>query len=140
LIYLDSSALLKLLFQEEESDYLQEWLTARPGVPTVTSELGKVEVLRACRRLDSTALPDARALLGRLDLVPLAGAVVEMASELEGPALRSLDALHLASALMLGADLVAFVAYDHRLLDAAAESGLETHRPMGVTGGRPPTK
>jgi len=128
-IYLDSSALLKLLFQEHESDFLEDWLTARPGVPTVSSELAKVEVLRACRRIDAAALPDARTLLGQLDLVPLAGAVVELASDIESPVLRSLDALHLASALSLGADVSAFIAYDHRLLEAAAKAGLETQQP-----------
>jgi len=128
-IYLDSSALLKLLFQEHESDFLEDWLTARPGVPTVSSELAKVEVLRACRRIDAAALPDARTLLGQLDLVPLAGAVAELASDIESPVLRSLDALHLASALSLGADVSAFIAYDHRLLEAAAKAGLETQQP-----------
>lgn len=129
MIYLDSSALLKLLFHEDESDSLENWLTIRAGVPTVSSELAKVEVLRACRRIDTAALPDARTLLGQLDLVPLAGAVVERAADLEGPALRNLDALHLASALSLGADLTAFVAYDHRLLEAAEQAGLETRQP-----------
>ncbi len=129
MIYLDSSALLKLVFQERESDALEDWLTARAGAPKVSSELAKVEVLRACRRIDVAALPDARTLLGRLDLVPLAGAVVQQASALEDPGLRSLDALHLASALSLGAALAVFVAYDHRLIEAATTSGLETHQP-----------
>jgi predicted nucleic acid-binding protein len=128
-IYLDSSALLKLLFEEPESESLQDWLTARPGIPTVSSELAKVEVLRACRRIDAAALPDARTLLGQLDLVPLAGLVVRLASDLDDAGLRSLDALQLASALSLGADLATFVAYDHRLLEAAARAGLETHQP-----------
>lgn len=129
MIYLDSSALLKLLFEEPESESLQDWLTARPGIPTVSSELAKVEVLRACRRIDAAALPDARTLLGQLDLVPLAGLVVRLASDLDDAGLRSLDALQLASALSLGADLATFVAYDHRLLEAAARAGLETHQP-----------
>jgi len=130
-IYLDSSALLKLLFEEPESESLQDWLTARRGIPTVSSELATVEVLRACRRIDAAAQPDARTLLGQLDLVPLAGLVVRLASDLDDPGLRSLDALHLASALSLGADLGTFVAYDHRLLEAADRAGLETHAPGG---------
>lgn len=129
MIYLDSSALLKLVFCERESDTLQDWLLSRAGVPTVSNELAKVEVLRSCRRIDPSGLADARSLLGQLDLVPLAGAVVDRAGEVEGPGLRSLDALHLASALLLGTDLDAFVAYDHRLLEAAAEAGLETYQP-----------
>lgn len=129
MIYLDSSALLKLLFQEAESDALQEWLGARTGTPVVSSELAKVDVLRACRRIDDAASADARLLLGTLDLVPLTGAVVELAGELDGAVLRSLDALHLASALVLGVDLSAFVAYDHRLVEAAAQEGIEPSHP-----------
>lgn len=129
MIYLDSSALLKLVFQEPESDALEEWLAVRAGVPTLSSELSKVEVLRACRRIDASAVADATAMLGQLDLVPLAGAVVDLAGGFEGHSLRSLDALHLASALLIGADLSAFVAYDRRLLVAAADAGLETHHP-----------
>lgn len=129
MIYLDSSALLKLLFQEAESDALDLWLTARGGVPKLSSELAKVEVLRACRRLDQAALPAAELLLTQLDLVPLTGAVVDRAARIEGATLRSFDALHLASALTVGGDLSYFVGYDHRLMAAAAEAGLPVRRP-----------
>ena len=129
MIYLDSSALLKLVFQEAESDALAAWLASHVDLPIASSEVAKVEVMRASRRIDASALPDARSLLGQLDLVPLNGAVVELAGNLAEASLRSLDALHLASALLLGDALEAFVAYDHRLMDAAATSGLETHRP-----------
>lgn len=129
MIYLDSSALLKLVFQEPESDALQDWLTARPGVPVVSSELAKVEVLRATRRIDASALADARSLLGQLDLVALTGPVVDRAGDLDQVGLRSLDALHLASALSLVPDLTALLAYDHRLLEAASLEGLETAQP-----------
>lgn len=137
MIYLDSSALLKLLFQEQESDALQDWLTAGADSSTVSSELAKVEVLRASRRLDPDSLPAARVLLGQLDLVPLAGGVIEQATQLGDPLLRSLDALHLASAMALGASLSAFVAYDHRLFEAARDAGLDAHRPgAGAGAGR----
>lgn len=94
----------------------------------MSSELARVEVLRACRRMDPTALPDARTLLRQLDLVPLAGAVAERASDLEGPTLRSLDALPLSSALQLG-ETVVLVAYDRRLLEAAMDAWLERRIP-----------
>jgi predicted nucleic acid-binding protein len=129
LIYLDSSALLKLLFEEHESAALADWLTERAGLPRVSSQLSTVEVLRACRRIDAAALPDARTLLAQLDLVPLVGPVVQQAGDLDDPGLRSLDALHLASALSIGADLETFVAYDRRLLGAASASGLPTCQP-----------
>ncbi len=129
MIYLDSSALLKMLFQEQESDALHDWLTPLAAVPTVSSELARVEVLRATRRLDPATLPAARTLLGQLDLVALTAGVLEQASYVGEASLRSLDALHLASALSLGADLSAFVAYDHHLAAAAAGAGLEPLHP-----------
>lgn len=129
MIYLDSSALLKLLFQESESDALADWLGAQESVGTVSSELARVEILRACRRLDPATVPVAQSLLSQLDLIPLTRPVVEQAAHVGAPSLRSLDALHLASALSLAADLTSFVAYDHRLLSAAAEAGLEPLSP-----------
>ncbi len=129
MIYLDSSALLKLLFEEPESNALQDWLTAHAALPKVSSELAKVEVVRATRRLNPDTLPVARILLGQIDLVPLTGGVVEQAAHLGEVSLRTLDALHLASALSLGTDLSAFVAYDHRLSAAASHAGLEPLRP-----------
>lgn len=131
MIYLDSSALLKLVFDEPESAALEGWLAARAGTPVVTSELVKVEVIRACRRVSSDALPEARTLLAQLDLIPLTTAVVDGAAEVGEPMLRSLDAIHLASALTIRTDLSAFIAYDRRLADAASAAGLESVRPGG---------
>jgi predicted nucleic acid-binding protein len=128
-IYLDSSALLKLVFEEPESAALDEWLAARSDLPVVTSELAKVEVVRACRRIEADALPEARALLAALDLIPLTSDVLDDAGNVAEALLRSLDAIHLASALTIRADLSAFVAYDLRLGDAAAVAGLPVVRP-----------
>lgn len=129
MIYLDSSALLKLIFEEAESSDLAQWLTERPGLPKLSSELATVEVLRATRRLDPSRLPDARTMFTQLDLLRLSGGVIEQASQVGEPLLRSLDALHLASALSIGPDLSAFVVYDRRLAEAAAEAGLQPVRP-----------
>jgi predicted nucleic acid-binding protein len=128
-IYLDSSALLKLLYEEHESAALDEWLSARSGIPVVSSELAKVEVVRACRRVNADALPEVRALFAALDLIPLTSDVLAEAADVGEPLLRSLDAIHLASALSIRADLSAFVAYDQRLGDAAAVAGLAFVRP-----------
>jgi predicted nucleic acid-binding protein len=128
-IYLDSSALLKLLHEEAESAALADWLAAQAQTPVVSSELAKVEVARACRRINPATLPEATALLAGLDLIPLSGAVIDEAANVEGTTLRSLDAIHLASALSIQADLSAFVAYDHRLAEAASTAGLEPHAP-----------
>lgn len=133
MIYLDSSALLKLIVEEPESAALLVWLADRPEIPVASSELARVEVLRACRRIAPSALPIARELLSGLDLVPLSGSVVDVAAELEGETLRSLDALHLASALAVRTALEAFVAYDTRLQSGAAAAGLPTTAP-GIPG------
>lgn len=129
MIYLDSSALLKLLHVETESRALADWLSARTGTPAVSSALAKVEVTRACRRINADALPAAKALLAGLDIIPLSSAVIDEAGDVGENALRSLDAIHLASALSIRSDLSAFVAYDHRLGDAAIAAGLELVTP-----------
>ena len=95
----------------------------------VTSELGRVEVLRAARRVDSQVLAEARAVVGDLDLVALDRAVQDVACDVGDPPLRTLDAVHLASALLLGDGLTAFVAYDRRLADAAQNAGLVVAAP-----------
>jgi predicted nucleic acid-binding protein len=82
-----------------------------------------------CRRLDPARCPTAQLLLVQLDLIPLAGAVIEQACNIGGPTLRSRDALLLASALTIGADLSAFVVYDHRLTASALDADLLTLRP-----------
>jgi predicted nucleic acid-binding protein len=128
-IYLDSSALLKLLYEERESAALGEWISARAGISAVSSELARVEVIRACRRLDTAALPEARGLLAALDLIPLTSDLAEQAAEVGDPLLRALDAIHLASALSIRGDLSAFIAYDRRLAEAASDAGLESLQP-----------
>ncbi len=130
MIYLDSSAVVKLLLQEAESDELESWLTlSRANAPVVSSALTRVEVLRACRRVDQALLPPSRDLLRGIDLVPMDTAIVETAAELTPAVLRSLDALHLATAIELGAALDAFVAYDARLAVAARDAGLMVVQP-----------
>lgn len=95
----------------------------------ITSELGRVEVVRAAHRVDNQALTTARALVAGLDLVPLDRSVQDIACDLDDPLLRCLDALHLASAILLAEDLTAFVAYDDRLIGAAQNCGLIVAAP-----------
>jgi predicted nucleic acid-binding protein len=128
-IYLDSSALMKLVRQEDETSALAEWLSVRPEQTVVTSELGRVEVLRAARRVGGQVATEARAVAGDLDLVPLDRAVQDLACDIANPLLRTLDALHLASAVLLGEELTAFIAYDRRLAAAAQDAGLVVATP-----------
>ncbi|MGH9089963.1 MAG: type II toxin-antitoxin system VapC family toxin [Acidimicrobiales bacterium] len=130
MIYLDTSALLKILFHERESGVLARWLTSRADVPKVSSELCQVEAVRACRRIDEGAVPSAVRLLSGLDLVPITKEIIERAALVGAPSLRSLDAIHLASALLLRADLSSFVAYDRRLQEAAEAENLAVVAPI----------
>lgn len=140
--YLDASALVKLLVEELGSAELRAWLT--PGVRIVTSRIGVVEVSRAVRRLrrergERELDDEASALVATVDLVELDGDLAADASRIASATLRTLDAIHLATAISLRAAVPSFVAYDRRLLTAALENGLEAASPgidllgLGVT-------
>jgi len=128
-IYLDSSALLRMLIDEPESESLALWLASRTDIPKVSSELARVELIRACRRIDEEIVPGARRLLSGLDLAPVTSEVIEQATRAGDRTVRSLDAIHLASAMMLRSDLSAFVVYDRRLRKAAEAEGLAVSDP-----------
>jgi predicted nucleic acid-binding protein len=128
-IYLDSSALVKLVFEETESGALAQWLAERQEVPKISSELSTVELVRICRRRDESTVIGARQVLMGLNLLPMTVDLIEQAA-LVGPAeLRSLDAVHLASALSVSEDVTAFVVYDTRLRTAVVDAGIEVAAP-----------
>ncbi len=129
MIYIDTSALVKLLFDEPESSALADWLTLKADIPKVSSDLSTVELLRTCQRIDESLVGDARRLLDGVDLVPIDHVIVEQAATLIPRELRSLDTIHLASALSLSNDLTDFVAYDVRLCSAAKNAGLPVMSP-----------
>jgi uncharacterized protein len=118
-----------LIRTEHETAALSDWLGERPEHPVVSSELGRVEVFRAARRVGDRALTEARAVIGDIDLVPLSRAVQDLASDVGHPLLHTLDALHLASAVLLSDELTAFIAYDQRLTSAARAAGLVVATP-----------
>lgn len=125
--FLDSSAVTKLVVVEQESAVLARRLS---GEHMVGSALLVPEVARAVRRvvgrLRDTLLADVLALI---DLVAVDRALLAAAAELEPASLRTLDAVHLASALALGDRVGVVIAYDERLLDAARTAGLAVERP-----------
>jgi predicted nucleic acid-binding protein len=129
LVYLDSSALVKLVVREAESEALRAWVAAHPAA--VTSALAVTEVRRAVSRVSPRrGLSDrARLVLDGLALLAVDLDVLERAARLAPTELRTLDAIHLASALSLGADLLAFVSYDDRQRAAARKAGLPLVRP-----------
>jgi uncharacterized protein len=121
-IYLDSAALVKLIRVEEESRDLVGWLNQRTGQRLVASALVEVEVPRALRRSQPGVLGAVAATLARIDRIELDSAVRATAAAYVDPLLRSLDAIHLATADQLvasGKDISAFVTYDKRLAEAA---------------------
>jgi uncharacterized protein len=129
LIYLDTSALIKLVFLEEHSAAFEAFMDQHEDEPSISSVLTIVETRRAVLREDPSALARADLVLSRVGKVGLGPAVVEAAGRLPDRGLRALDAVHLASALLLDAEVSAFVTYDERLLVSAATAGLPTVRP-----------
>jgi hypothetical protein len=126
--YLDSSALLKLVVEEPGSWALSEYVARRDRC---SSDLSRVELPRAVRRrgLGSGAIGLAARVLDSVELVRLDDDILSRASELGPPALRTLDAIHLASALSFGRELDALVTYDRRLAEAAEHAGLTVSAP-----------
>lgn len=125
--YLDSSALVKMVIQEPETEPLLAFLRMQPR--QVTSRLATVEVPRAVARRGPAGLQRAADVLASLDLVELDGALALAAAAVEPVNLRTLDAIHIATALALRDDLVAVVSYDHRLVAAARAAGLQVVSP-----------
>lgn len=127
LLYLDSSALVKLVVPEPETGALRGALHAWPE--RVSSVAAEIEMERVARRIGSGAIRRARSVVARLALVDLDKEVRTSAAALRPPELRLLDAIHLATALSLGDDLGALCAYDTRLLDAATAAGVDVLVP-----------
>ncbi|MBI3767670.1 MAG: type II toxin-antitoxin system VapC family toxin [Deltaproteobacteria bacterium] len=127
--YLDSSALVKLVVSEPESRALFEFLADWPD--RVVSALARVEVPRALARAHASraAHRRAQATLAHVVVIGIDDDVLSRAARVEPRSLRSLDALHLATAIGLGEDLGVFVTYDDRLAAAAARAALRVEAP-----------
>lgn len=126
--YLDTSALFKLCCPERESAALDEWLDEHPGA-WVTSALSQVELTRAVARTHSSALARVPIVLAQCERLAIDERLGADASVVPPPELRSLDAIHLATALELAADLETLVTYDVRLAKAAQVNGLQVAAP-----------
>jgi len=132
-IYFDSSALVKLVKAEPESRALAAWIDERVAAGAVSSALAKVEVLVTVRRGGDRYTERARAVIDGVDLISISDGVIDSAAALDGPGLRSLDAIHLATALDIRGALTGMVVYDRRLYDAAARFGLDPVSPGART-------
>ena len=129
MIYLDSSALVKLAVNEPETAALTSFIAIRADQALVSSSLHRAEVLRAIWRAEPGALPRAQRMIRRVSLVTLSHDLLDNAATLPPGELSTTAAIHLASALALKRDLTAFVCYDKQLLDAAESAGLPVASP-----------
>lgn len=127
LTYLDSSAIVKLAVSEPESAALRRHLRRRR--PLVSSALARAEVLRALLAAGPDAVAAGRAVLADIDLARVNDRVLNAAGTLLPTELRSIDAIHLATALRLGNAVQQLVTYDERMVDAARSLGLRTASP-----------
>ncbi len=125
--YLDSSAIVKLAVREPESAALRRYLRRRR--PVVSSALARTEVLRALLPAGDKAVARGRTVLQKLDIIRVSDRLLNAAAVLQPRELRSLDAIHLATAQDLGRDLSALVTYDGRMATAARQAGLRVVAP-----------
>jgi len=129
LVYLDSSAIIKIVVSEPESKKLFELLSLWPA--RVSSELARTEVLRALRRAGASVAEFRRGqkAIERVGLIPVDSSILSDAALLKPVLLRSLDAIHLATALSLRMELEALITYDTRLSDAAVGAKMRVWSP-----------
>jgi len=128
MVYLDASAIYKLIVEECESRLLRDFLAEHSR--RASSALARVEVKRALLRTHSLNLRReyAGVILGQINLLAISDAILSQAGVVGAPELRSLDAIHLATALSVP-ELEGMVVYDHRLARAAEAMGLRVWAP-----------
>jgi len=130
LYYVDTSAAIKLLVEETHSTAFASFYDAHTNAEWVSSALLRIELIRAVARARPVLLPDARDLLLAFSYIAIDEEIVEAATNEPDRQLRTLDAIHLATARLLGPDLDAVVTYDVRLAAAAAAAGLAATAPQ----------
>jgi predicted nucleic acid-binding protein len=129
MIYLDSAAVVKLVHAEPESPALRAWLDERAETGWISSVLVEIESFRALARYAPEAVTRLHLVLDQIDLIGLSPGVRILAQTVRPVTVRSLDAIHLGTALTIRSSLTSFVTYDKRLLDAATAAGLPADSP-----------
>ncbi len=127
-LYLDTSAFVKVIIEEAETRPLRAHL-ARSDARRVSSALLRTEALRAVRHLGPDALAAVREGLRRVELIAIDDRLLDTAGVLEPGIMRTLDAIHVSSAMALGDDLEAIITYDERMAGAARLVGLPVISP-----------
>jgi uncharacterized protein len=125
-VYVDASAIVKLVLEEPETPAMQRWFVE--ATYAVTSRVGIVETRRATSRRPHDQVHREH-VLRDVEVLELTPAIAASAAVIQPPGIRTLDAIHLASALAIAADLDAFVTYDDRMAEAARNLGLPVVRP-----------
>ena len=129
MIYLDTSAMVKLVGAEPESAELIEWLNGRAEEALATSAIGHIELVRAARRIGHKTMLAAQRIANGVDTLLLTDSIAAMARTIGRPELRALDAIHLATAAVHRDRISAFCVYDVRLLAAAEAQELPVTAP-----------
>ena len=127
IIYLDSSAIVKLAVEEPESTALRRYLRRRR--PLVSSALARAEVARALLPFGEASLRRGQDVLARLELIRINDRILVAAGSLLPAELRTLDAIHLATAQQLETELARLVTYDERMGVAAQAIGCSVVAP-----------
>jgi uncharacterized protein len=128
-LYLDTSALVKLIVAERESAALRRYLRRYAEDVLFTAALARTELVRAVADGGQSAIAQARSLLGSIDTVALTRSLLDDAGTLPSRRLRTLDAIHLAAAQRAGQSLRVVITYDARMADAAVDLGLTAVSP-----------
>jgi len=129
MIYLDSAAVVKLVHSEPESQALRDWLDERAETGWISSVLVEIESFRALARHAPAAVARLHPVLDQIELIDLTPRIRILAQTTQPVTVRSLDAIHLGTALHARPVLTSFVTYDKRLLDAAVAAGLPAIAP-----------
>jgi len=128
-VYVDSSAAVKLIAQEVHSEAMSAW-AATNTEDLVSSTILRTETLRAAHRRSADAVIRARSLLDGVILLPITPDTCERAASLPPSSMRSLDAIHLATALSVVDEISGVLTYDDRLAMACREHGLPVLAPV----------
>jgi uncharacterized protein len=128
-IYVDTSALVKLVVVEAESAALRRYFEDFPHDTQFAAALARTELVRAVVRQGSIeVIENARLALSKLDLVAVSNTLLDAAGTIAPPELRTVDAIHLAAALT-APELRAMVTYDGRMAEAAGNAGIVVVAP-----------
>jgi hypothetical protein len=129
MIYLDSAAVVKLVHAEAESPALRAWLSERAETGWTSSALVEIESFRALARYAPETVTRLHPVLDQIDMVEISPRIRILAQTVQAVTIRSLDAIHLGTALAIRPGLTSFITYDKRLLEAAISAGLPTDSP-----------